>query len=369
MQSSYFAIKKLKMKSERYSRQLLLPEIGIQGQQKLTDAKVLVVGCGGLGCPILLYLTAAGVGTIGLMDDDLVTLSNLQRQVLYQQADIGKPKVSIAEERLMALNNEVSFRVYQERLTPQNAISIFSQYDIIVDATDNFATRYLINDACVLIHKPFVSGAISKFEGQVSVFNYNNGPTYRDLFPTPPPPELAPNCSIQGIMGVVTGIVGSLQANEVIKLITEIGEVLGGKLLLLDLLSNQQRVIAISKIESAMPITKLIDYENFCGISENSNNSENIKNINKFECLELSNMNEIQVIDVREADEYARFNIGADNIPLSEIEDRLTEIKTDRPVVVVCQSGVRSKRAVQLLQEKFGLTNLYNLTGGLKEFE
>lgn len=357
------------MNSERYSRQIILPEIGIQGQQKLADAKVLVIGCGGLGCPILLYLAAAGVGTLGLLDADTVTLSNLQRQVLYSSNDIGKLKVEVAAQRLQALNSEVKIKTYAELLTTQNVLGIFPVYDIVVDATDNFPTRYLINDAAVLTNKVVVSGAIHRFEGQVAVFNYQNGITYRDLFAEPPTKEMAPNCGETGVLGIVAGIVGSLQANEVIKLITGAGEVLSGKLLLIDLLTNQQRIIKIPKNSSLQPITELINYEQFCGISENSNNIENIKNIDRIECLEMISSSELQFVDVRESYEYEHFNIGATNIPLSEIEVRIAEIRTDCPVIVLCQSGTRSKKAISLLQEKFGLTNLYNLKNGLKEFE
>ena len=253
----------------RYSRHLVLPEFNITGQRKLKNARVLVVGAGGLGAPLLQYLTAAGVSTLGIVDFDVVEESNLQRQVLFSGDDIGKPKAQAALEKLEKLNRHIKLRAYQTRLDSQNALDIIKDYDIVADGTDNFATRYLINDACVILGKVNVYGSVYRFEGQVSVFNHptqegDNGPNYRDLFPSPPPPDLVPNCAEGGVIGVLPGIIGSLQASEVIKVITGIGEPLSGKLFLFDALRFETKTVKIRKNESQKPILELIDYDLFC---------------------------------------------------------------------------------------------------------
>lgn len=351
----------------RYDRQILLPEFGLQGQEKLKQARILVIGCGGLGSPVLLYLAAAGVGTLGIVEDDTIATSNLQRQVLYSSDKVGMSKLTEAEKRLQALNPFVEIIKYELRLSANNALNIIKDYDIVIDGTDNFPTRYLVNDACVLLNKPFVYGAIHRFEGQVAVFNYKGSATYRDLFPTPPPPEQAPNCSEAGVLGVLPGIIGSMQALEAIKAITEIGEPLAGKLLMLDTLSMQSRTLKIPKIPDAQAIEKLIDYEAFCGVSLalNYENSE----ITYEHYLDLlakpDGKSAIQLIDVREKHEFDIYNIGGELMPLSELEKHIPKISTDKTVVVHCQSGIRSRKAIELLKTKYGYTNLLNFAGGL----
>jgi sulfur-carrier protein adenylyltransferase/sulfurtransferase len=348
----------------RYNRHLILPEIGMTGQEKLKAARVLVVGAGGLGCPVLQYLTAAGVGTIGIADFDVVSESNLQRQILYGTADVGQPKAEVARQRLSQLNPFVSFQVHRERLTAQNVREILAAYDLVVDGTDNFPTRYLLNDACVLTDKPLVSGAIFKFEGQVSVFNYQGGPTYRCLFPTPPSPGEVPNCSQVGVMGVLPGIIGSLQANEVIKIITQTGEVLTGKLLLLDTLTLQSRTLKFKRKDTYADLELLEDYGAFCG--EAATGEEKTGSISVTELEErLARQEPLFLLDVREPHEYDLCHLpGSTLIPLGSLPDRLGEIDRERPVVVYCHRGGRSAAAARLLQEQ-GINNLLNLEGGI----
>jgi adenylyltransferase/sulfurtransferase len=334
---------------------MLMPEFGLQGQEKLKNAKVLVIGCGGLGSPILLYLTAAGIGTLGIVENDKVDISNLQRQILFSSLSVGYGKISETAKRLNELNPLVKINQYPSHFCAENALEIIKDYDIVIDGTDNFPTRYLVNDACVLLNKPFVYGAIHRFEGQVAVFNYKNSTTYRDLFPSPPPPEQAPNCAEAGVLGVLPGIIGSMQALEAIKVITDIGEPLAGKLLVLDTLSMQSRIIKIPKMPDTPKITHLIDYEAFCGLKSNIEIS--------FELLKTHA--NYQLIDVREPQEYAVKNLGGELMPLSEIEKHLPKISRDKTVVVHCQSGIRSLKAIKILQEKYGFDNLLNLTGGI----
>jgi sulfur-carrier protein adenylyltransferase/sulfurtransferase len=340
---------------QRYNRQMLMPEFGQEGQEKLKNAKILVVGCGGLGSPILLYLAAAGVGTLGIVENDKVDVSNLQRQILYGTSSVGLDKILETEKRLKDLNPLVQTHIYSTSLNSKNALEIIKDYDIVVDGTDNFPTRYLVNDACVMLNKPFVYGAIHRFEGQVAVFNYNGSATYRDLFPTPPPPEQAPNCAEAGVLGVLPGIIGSMQALEAIKVITEIGEPLAGKILVLDTLSMQSRVIKIPKMPDTQNITQLIDYEEFCGM----------KSQNEISFDELKNLQNYQLIDVREPHEYAQKNLGGELMPLSELEKYLPKISRDKTVVVHCQSGIRSMKAIKFLKENHGFENLINLKGGM----
>lgn len=344
---------------QRYSRHLLIPGFGIEGQQRLKAARVLVVGCGGLGSPVLLYLTAAGVGTLGIIDHDLVDISNLQRQILYDTESVGKPKVAEATKRLQALNPHVHIAPHYGQLTAQNALEIFAHYDLIVDGSDNFPTRYLVNDACEILNKPFVYGAIYRFEGQVAIFNYQNGPSYRDLFAAPPPPDLAPNCAEAGVLGVLPGIVGAIQASEVIKLLAQIGEPLTGRLFVVDALTLTTRIVRIPKLPNRPNITKLIDYEAFCGTFTVS--QINTKTLREWQ----KEGRDFQLIDVRETHEYAASNLGGQLMPLSELEQYVPQIDRHKPVVVHCQSGLRSQKAIQLLQSQYNFTNLINLTGGI----
>lgn len=361
---------------QHYSRHLLLPEIGMNGQTKLKAAKILVVGAGGLGAPLLYYLAAAGVGKIGIVDFDAVDETNLQRQILFSVNDIGKPKVEIAKNRLLELNPHIKIKTYNEKLTSENALKIFKNYDIIADGTDNFPTRYLVNDACVLLGKTNVYGSIFRFEGQVSVFNYserngNFGPNYRDLFPAPPPPDSVPNCAEAGVLGVLPGIIGSLQANEIIKIITGIGEPLSGKLLLFNALTLETQILKIQKNKNQLPVKKLIDYENFCNRKpETGNKQPAIKEISVHEFLQWQkNKNDFQLIDVRQKHEYEISNLGGLLIPLDEIEKNVEKISRKKNVVVHCRSGKRSASAIKILQEKYGLKNLFNLSGGILEYQ
>lgn len=343
----------------RYSRQILIPEFGVEGQEKLSQARVLVIGCGGLGSPVLLYLAAAGIGTLGFIDNDRVDESNLQRQILYGSESIGKPKVEEAKKRLKSLNPFINLEVFNTKLDASNALEIFKNFDLIIDGTDNFPTRYLVNDACVMLNKPFVYGAIYRFEGQVGVFNYKNSATYRDLFPTPPSPETAPNCAEAGVLGMMAGIIGSMQANEAIKIIAEIGEPLAGKIFMLDALSMTSRILKIPKIPDTPKITELIDYEAFCSIDNAELIIENIsiEELNEWKEKKIN----FQLIDVREADEYAVWNYGGELMPLGQIEQFIDKIHRDKPVVIHCQSGIRSQKAIKLLSEKYHFSNLKNL--------
>ena len=346
-----------KEEKKQYNRHLILDKIGEAGQLKLKKAKVLVIGAGGLGCPVLQYLTAAGVGTIGVIDDDVVDQSNLQRQILYTIDDIGISKAVTATKRLSRLNPYVKFNVYQERLTKENVISLFDKYDVIVDGSDNFSTRYLTNDAAVITHKPLVYGAIFKFEGQVSVFNYKGSGSYRCLYPTAPKPEESPNCSDIGVVGVLPGIIGSLQANETIKIICEIGDVLANKLLMYDVLSMRQMILKFEKTTNAIIKNLEEDYDFFCGIKP-------IENEITLEVLE-QNLEKYHLLDVREDWEREDYNIGGQHIPLDELDDRLDEVSTIKPVVVYCESGMRSGRAITILEEELKKGTFINLKGGV----
>lgn len=368
---------------QRYSRHIIIPEFNINGQKKLKNAKVLVVGTGGLGAPLLQYLTAAGVGTIGIVDFDLVEDSNLQRQVLFTTEDIGKPKVEVAKERLSAQNPYIQFNTYNTRFTGENALDIIKDYDIVADGTDNFPTRYLVNDACVLAGKVNVYASIFRFEGQVTVFNYKYedgslGPNYRDLYPDPPPPGLVPSCAEGGVLGVLPGIVGSLQANEVIKVITGLGEPLVGKLFLFDALQFSTRTLKFGK-DKTNPLTGenptqkvLIDYEQFCGIPESPTQIEAGTDENGFKEITVSELKnwqdegkDFQLIDVREEFEYEIANLNGALIPLNRVLEDAEKISKEKDVVVHCKGGVRSANAIRKLQEKYGFKNLYNLKGGI----
>ncbi|MCS6928825.1 MAG: molybdopterin-synthase adenylyltransferase MoeB [Saprospiraceae bacterium] len=358
----------------RYHRHIIIPEFGLEGQQKLKTARVLVVGSGGLGSPLLLYLAAAGVGTIGIVDFDRVEASNLQRQVLFGVDTVGQSKVEAARQRLTALNPHIRILTYDVLLNSRNALDIIREYDVVADGTDNFPTRYLVNDACVLLGKPNVYASIFQFEGQVSVFNYRHpngelGPNYRDLYPAPPPPGLVPSCAEGGVLGVLPGIIGSMQACEVIKVITGIGEPLSGRLFLFDALSFETRIFRIKRrddnpLTGKNPtITQLIDYENFCGVKVVE---KPIREITPQELLQWrAEGRAFQLIDVREPDEYAAVNINAELIPLGTVVENAHRLSRQVPVVVHCRSGARSAKAIRELEERFGFDNLYNLKGGI----
>lgn len=358
----------------RYNRHIIIPEFGMEAQQKLKAAKVLVIGSGGLGSPMLLYLAAAGVGTIGIVDFDVVDDSNLQRQVLFGVSEVGKPKVEAAKQRIQSLNPHITVHVYNSLLTSKNALSLVKEYDVVADGTDNFPTRYLVNDACVLLGKTNVYASIFQFEGQVSVFNYRNadgevGPNYRDLYATPPPAGLVPSCAEGGVLGVLPGIIGSLQALEVIKVITGVGDVLSGRFFSFDALTFQSRTFNIRRnpnnpLNGSNPtIRELIDYEQFCGVKAVE------KKIKEITSIELNDWKiagvDFQIIDVREKHEYELVNIGAQLIPLGTILENVDKIDRNKKVVVQCKTGNRSGKAIRELEEKFGFENLYNLKGGI----
>lgn len=350
----------------RYARHFVLPEFGKDGQQKLKNASVLIVGAGGLGCPMLQYLAAAGVGKIGIVDDDIVDASNLQRQVLYNIHDLGRSKALAAQEKLQALNPHIDVIAYQTRFTPDNARELVQDYQVIADGTDNFPTRYLVNDVCVLENKINVYASIFRFEGQVAVFNYlypdgSRGPNYRDLFPAPPPLGLVPNCAEGGVLGVLPGIIGALQANEVIKVLTGIGEPLAGKMFLMDTANFATRTLKVPKNPDTQ-IKDLSFYEEYC-----SNTEPQIKEIDAEIFRKWRSENEdFQLIDVRESYEYEGNNLGGELIPLSQIIKEAHKIDRNRKVVLHCQLGGRSAKAIQQLERQLGFTNLYNLKGGIE---
>ncbi|RMH70672.1 MAG: molybdopterin-synthase adenylyltransferase MoeB [Gemmatimonadetes bacterium] len=345
----------------RYSRHLLIPEVGLVGQQRLKAARVLVVGAGGLGCPALLYLAAAGVGTLGIVDFDVVDESNLQRQVLYTVADVGQPKAECAAKRLTALNPYVTVEVHRLYLTSENVLPILKSYDLVVDGTDNFPTRYLLNDAAVLLDKPLVYGSIYRFEGQVSVFNYQNCPNYRDLYPEPPPPELVPNCAEGGVLGVLAGIIGSIQANEAIKIITGIGEPLAGRLFLFDALRFESQIMHLPRHTPPIHIETLIDYNQFCGVKK----EDDIPELTVTEFNQLRHRNtDFQLIDVRQPYEREIVHIGGELIPQNEIFDRLEELSRSKMLIIYCRSGKRSATVVKQLRS-LGFDNARNLKGGV----
>lgn len=356
----------------RYGRHLIIPEVGLEGQRKLKSASVLIVGAGGLGSPLAFYLTAAGVGRIGIVDFDVVDLSNLQRQIIHTTKDVGRSKLESAREKLKALNPNVKIETYEMRLTSENALDVIKNYDIVVDGTDNFPTRYLVNDACVFLKKPNVYGSIFRFEGQVSVFYADRGPCYRCLYKEPPPPGLVPSCAEGGVLGVLPGIIGTIQALETIKLILGIGEPLIGKLLLFDALKMKFREINLRK-DPECPvcgenptIKELIDYEAFCGITPEQILRESGLEVTPEELkAKLENGEDIILIDVREPVEYEINRIeGSRLIPLSKLPEKVNELDQTREIILYCKMGGRSARAVQLLRE-LGFTRVKNLAGGI----
>ena len=357
----------------RYSRHLIMPEVGMEGQLKLKQAKVLCIGTGGLGAPLGLYLAAAGVGRIGLVDFDAVDFTNLQRQVLFGTSDVGRPKITAAADRLRNLNPEIQIDTFETHLTSENALDILKDYDIIVDGTDNFPTRYLVNDACVLLGKPNVYGSIFRFEGQATIFGYPGGPCYRCLYPEPPPPGLVPSCAEGGVLGVLPGIVGTIQACETLKLIIGKGQPLVGRLLLFDALGMKFRELKLRKNPECpvcgehRTITKLIDYAEFCGIrgEEAPSTVTNIPEITPRELkARLDRGDDLFILDVREPHEYQICNLNGHLIPLGELSRRVNELDSSREIVAHCRSGKRSAEAVDFLR-KAGFRKIWNLKGGI----
>jgi len=366
---------------KRYSRHLIMPEVGVDGQEKLVNASVLCIGAGGLGSPLALYLAAAGVGHIGVLDFDVVDFSNLQRQIIHSEETMGELKVESAKKAILKLNSDIKVTTYNEMLTSENAMEIIKDYDIVVDGTDNFATRYLVNDSCVLLGKPNVYGSIFRFEGQVSVFDAERGPCYRCLYPEPPPPGLVPSCAEGGVLGILPGIIGTLQAAEAIKLIIEQGDPLIGRLLFLDVLEMKPREMKLRKDPNCpicgenATIKELIDYEEFCGIGrgelgqEETTKREEEEDVTEIDVDRFKEMrdngNDFVLLDVREYHEHDIANIEeAVLIPLGELADRTDELNPDDEIIVYCHSGGRSMRATQYLRDK-GFKNVKNLAGGI----
>jgi len=360
---------------QRYNRQIIIPEFGEAGQERLKASSVLVIGAGGLGAPILQYLTAAGVGNITIVEFDEISLSNLQRQILFSSNQVGESKARKSAERLRGLNPTVNFTLVEEAITSQNAMELIEGVDLVVDGSDNLATRYLVNDACYFLKKPLIYGAIFRFEGQVSVFNMETegelSPNYRDLFPSPPPPEMVPSCSEGGVLGVLPGIIGSMMANEAIKILANMGTTLSGKLFVFDALDFSTYSLKVAKnsdnpISGDKPsITALIDYEAFCM------GDIQPKKLNEITVQELAtrlSQEEVFLLDVREDYEYEIADLGGVLIPLHKVVDRVSEIPKEKEVVVMCKTGGRSAKAIELLQEQ-GFDNLVNLIGGISAWQ
>jgi sulfur-carrier protein adenylyltransferase/sulfurtransferase len=361
----------------RYARHLILPEVGPDGQRRLKASRVLLIGAGGLGSPAAMYLAAAGVGTLGMVDFDVVDATNLQRQILHHTPDIGRPKLDSARERIAGINPNVEFRAHPERLTSDNALEILADYDLVVDGSDNFPTRYLVNDACVLSGRPYIYGSIFRFDGQLSVFAAEGGPCYRCLFAEPPPPGLVPSCAEGGVLGVLPGIVGSLQAMEAIKLLLGVGEPMVGRLLMFDALRMQFRELRLRR-DPGCPacgdhptVHELIDYEHFCGITQPGGENPMPDQISEISPTELKQRkdrgDDVTIIDVREPYEWEMGNLepyGAKLIPLAELPERLDEVEKSDEIVLMCRSGGRSERALKLLREH-GYDRLHNLRGGI----
>src|SRR5437773_11609228 len=356
----------------RYSRHLIMPEVGMAGQLKLKAAKVLCIGAGGLGSPLALYLGAAGIGTLGIVDFDVVDYTNLQRQIIHSTADVGRPKLDSAADKLKAMNPFLNIRKFNTRLSSDNALELFKEFDVIADGTDNFPTRYLVNDACVLTGKPNVYGSIFRFEGQASIFATKEGPCYRCLYPEPPPPGLVPSCAEGGVLGILPGLVGVIQATEVIKLILGKGEPLIGRLLLIDALGMKFRELKLRKNQDCPvcgthpTVTKLIDYNEFCGIRGEEKSVANAPTDMQVEELKrrLDAGDDIFVLDVREPHEYQICNINGYLIPLGDLPKRVHELDSSREIVAHCRSGARSAKAVDFLRQA-GFKKVHNLAGGI----
>jgi sulfur-carrier protein adenylyltransferase/sulfurtransferase len=346
---------------KQFSRQIILPNFGFDAQEKLKAAKVLVIGCGGLGGPAALFLVAAGVGNLGIIDFDVVSLSNLHRQVLFTTEDVGQKKVEIAQKRLSKLYPEAIITAFDEKLNSQNAIEIFRKYDLIVDGSDNFPTRYLVNDACEILNLPFVYAAIHQFEAQLATFNFEGSATYRDIFATPPPPHMAPDCSTAGVLGALAGTVGSMQALEAIKIITGVGSTLKNTLLLMEFGEMYFKKISIKKNPAKEPVTELIDYDFFCGL--NSENSE--LGITKTNLLNLNPL-EYRLIDIRTEQERDLFDIGGEHIEMEEVEEYFENLKEEKTIIFYCATGRRSKAIAEKLIKKY--TNIKYLDANLAEF-
>ena len=360
----------------RYSRHLIMPEVALDGQKKLKNARVLTIGAGGLGAPLGMYLAAAGVGTLGIVDFDVVDESNLQRQIIHGTSDVGRPKMESARDRIKAINPNVNVEGFEEPLSSENALDIFKDFDVVVDGTDNFPTRYLVIDACVLSGKPNVYGSIFRFEGQASVFYAEEGPCYRCLYPEPPPPGLVPSCAEGGVLGILPGAIGTIQATETVKLILGIGEPLIGRLLLYDALGMSFREMKLRKDPNCPvcgenpTVTELIDYQEFCGIPQ-AQAAESVDELPEITVRELKEKldagEEVAVLDVREPHEYEVANLeaqGAKLIPLGDLPNRLSELNQNDEVAVYCKTGGRSAKAVKTLQDA-GFGNVYNVEGGI----
>jgi len=363
---------------KRYSRHLIMPEVGMEGQQRLKAAKVLCIGAGGLGSPVAMYLAAAGVGTLGLVDFDVVDFSNLQRQILHGTPDVGRSKLASAKDRLEAINPEISIVTHDLALSSENALDLFAPYDIIIDGTDNFPTRYLVNDACVLLNKPNVYGSIFRFEGQASVFALKEGPCYRCLYPEPPPPGLVPSCAEGGVLGVLPGVVGCIQATEAIKLIIRAGDPLIGRFLIFDALRMKFRELKLRKdpdcpVCGTHPtVTKLIDYDQFCGVVPAAPEPVTVNSTTEITPVELKQRldrgDRVKIVDVREPNEYQINRIaGSVLIPLGDVPKRYTELDPNEEIVVQCKVGARSARAADFLRSK-GFKRVLNLKGGILEW-
>ena len=361
---------------KRYSRHLILPEVGVEGQRKLKAAKILCIGAGGFGSPVALYLAAAGVGTIGIVDFDVVDFSNLQRQILHTTNDVGRSKLDSAKDKLLAINPGINVVLHNAALSSENALEIFKPYDIVVDGTDNFPTRYLVNDACVILGKPNAYGSIFRFEGQASVFATKEGPCYRCLYPEPPPPGLVPSCAEGGVLGVLPGVMGCIQATETIKLIIGAGEPLIGRFLIFDALKMKFRELKLRKdpdcpVCGTHPtVTKLIDYEEFCGVHAAeepvSGTTTEITSVDLKKRLDRGDV--LTIVDVREPHEYEINKIGGSRlIPLGDIPKRYVELDPSDEIVVQCKSGGRSAKAADFLRSK-GFTKVLNLTGGILDW-
>ena len=359
---------------QRYSRHLIMPEVGVEGQEKLLNAKILLIGAGGLGSPLGLYLSAAGAGTLGLVDFDLVDFSNLQRQVIHGTENVGQPKVESARARILSINPEVKVNVYSTRLTRENTLDILRDYDVVIDGTDNFPTRYLVNDACVFLKKPLVYGSIFRFDGQATVFKTPEGPCYRCLYPEPPPPGMVPSCAEGGVLGILPGIIGVMQATEAIKLILGKGEPLIGRLVLFNAMEMRFREVKLNKDPDCPvcgknpTIKELIDYEQFCGLAGgNGSSSADIDEITVKELKDIidSRGSKVQVIDVREPEEYDIVHLPRSKlIPLGTLKERLNELDTADEIYVHCKMGGRSAKAVRILKE-FGFKKARNVKGGI----
>ncbi len=350
--------------SLRYSRHFVLPDFGIEAQLKLKKSKVAVVGAGGLGCAVLQYLTAAGVGEIKIIDHDVVSLSNLQRQILYSVDDLDKLKATIAAEKLKRLNPNVKFQTIDQKLNSNNALEILKAVDVIVDCTDNFPTRYLLNDASVLLNIPLVYGSIFRYEGQVAVFNYKESPTYRDLYPLPPSPDSVPSCEAGGVLGVLPGIIGCIQANEALKIMCGFGQPIAGKLLLFDSITLETQLIQIPQKNQRKNVSGLINYDDFCNPPPKTKEAMKEVTVQELKALKDSNAS-FQLIDVREPYEYDICNLDGELIPQGDIPHSVDKISKDTQVILQCRSGSRSGNMVKWLEINHGFTNLYNLKGGI----